>query len=182
MKEIWKDIREYEGLYQISNLGRVKSLDRDIIRKNGRNHHTNEKILTPSKNLKEYLFVSLRTCNSRKIKYIHRLVCEHFIPNQHNYSQVNHIDENKENNCINNLEWCTNIYNCNYGSHNKKIAKSLSKSLNQYDLNGTFIRNWKNSAEVYNNLKIDRGHISSCCNGKRKTAGGFIWKYEQKKE
>lgn len=179
MKEIWKDIKGYEGLYQISNLGNVKSLDRNYIRKNGRNHHTKETIRAQSKNLKGYSFVRLSKNNNSKIKYIHRLVAEHFIPNPQMLPQVNHKDENKDNNCVGNLEWCTNVYNCNYGTHNERLRQSLSKRLNQYDLENNFIRTWFNSGEASNALKIDRGHIVDCCNGKRKTSGGFIWKYKK---
>lgn len=115
--EEWRDIKGYEGLYQISNLGRVKSL---------RDNHGNyrEKILNPS-NRKGYLIVSLcRKGRKREFK-VHRLVALHFIDNPNNYSQVNHKDENKENNRVDNLEWCTPKYNSNYGTRTQRASEKL---------------------------------------------------------
>lgn len=124
MKEIeeWKDVPGYLGYYQISNLGRVKSLNRTIVYSpskfypNGRVRVLKEKILTPSVDKKGYEFVQLFINGNYRSKKIHRLVAEVFIPNPNNLEQVNHKDENKKNNKVSNLEWCTLIYNINYGT------------------------------------------------------------------
>ena len=117
MQEIWMDIKEYEGMYQISNLGRVKSLPRK--------GSTTERILKPNKDTKGYNRVILTKNNSTKTFKIHRLVAEYFIPNPDNLPQVNHIDEVKDNNIVTNLEWCDTKYNCNYGHRNDSMKKRV---------------------------------------------------------
>lgn len=127
MDEIWKPINGFNEAYQISNLGRVKSVTRKI-----HTHHKGydgyrvqrEKLLTATINNRGYAYVSLRSGNRYKHLFIHRLVAEAFIPNPNNLPFVNHIDENPQNNCVDNLEWCTPKYNCNYGDRNKKISES----------------------------------------------------------
>lgn len=121
MEEIWKDIKGYEGLYQISNLGRVKCLPKII-----RNRKYKEIIKSPSLAGKGYYRLIL--CNNGKNKafYIHRLVAQAFIPNPNNLPQVNHKDENILNNCVDNLEWCNNKQNINYGLHNFRKYISLA--------------------------------------------------------
>ena len=119
--EEWKDIANYEGIYQISNMGNVRSLDR-IVHPNNQ-YLQKGKILKPLDNGK-YLFVTLRKDGVKENKYIHRLVAEHFLPNPLFYNEVNHKDEDKHNNCISNLEWCTHSYNMNYGTRNEKISKT----------------------------------------------------------
>ena len=116
MEEIWKDIEGYEGLYQVSNLGRVKSFPRKGT------HTTKERILKLTKSNKNYVIVILKNNYIQKAKSVHRLVAEAFIPNPNNLPQVNHKDENKLNNKVDNLEWCDNIYNCNYGTRNKRLS------------------------------------------------------------
>ena len=118
MQEIWKDINEYEGKYQISNLGRVKSLNYA--------RRKQERILKPGIQKKTgYISVTLLKERKKKTKTIHRLVAETFIPNPENLHQINHKDENKQNNCVDNLEWCSAKYNSNYGHRNEKISKKL---------------------------------------------------------
>ena len=133
MQEIWKDIEGYEGLYQVSNKGRVKSLSRLVVRVGKPNYITKEKILKCSE-LKGtgYPVVSLGSNNNFKSMLVHRLVAQAFIPNPDNLPCVNHKDETRNNNDVRNLEWCTQKYNCNYGTarqrnslHNK--GKKLSQ-------------------------------------------------------
>ena len=164
MEEIWHDIEGYEGLYQISNKGLVKSL------KWGK-----ERILRPGIDGYGYMFVCL--CNDNVMKYfkLHRLVAIAFIQNPDNKPQVNHKDENKLNNCVENLEWMTYIDNCNYGSRNKR----LSRKILQYSKSGEFIREWQGALEVERVLKIAQPNITQCCKGKRKSSGGFVWKYKE---
>ena len=125
--EIWKDIENFEGLYQISNLGRVKSANRVVHVEDPKNHrkydkHFPECIKTTNLDTKGYVMVTLKK-NGKTSRYrIHRLVANAFIPNPNNLPQVNHIDENKENNCVDNLEWCTNEYNIKYGTRISRIS------------------------------------------------------------
>ena len=169
--EIWKDIEGYEGLYQISNLGNVKSLNYN---KTGK-----ERILTPQKNNKSYLKVGLCKQAKSKTYKIHRLVAQAFLPNQNNLPQVNHKDEDKQNNAASNLEWCTNKYNSNYGTRNKRVAESninnpkRSKQVLCVE-NGVI---YPSTMELQRQLGLPQQNISHCCNGKRKTCGGFHWCY-----
>ena len=116
MKEIWKDIKGYEGLYQVSNLGRIKTLEKDAIcnNNNGVTRKVKEKILHPSISNKGYMHITLRNGNIKCTKRVHRLVAEAFIPNPNKYPIINHKDCDKTNNCIDNLEWCTYQYNNQY--------------------------------------------------------------------
>ena len=122
MEEIWKDIKGYEGLYQVSNLGNVKSLSRVSIQ----GHILPTKILKFGYNLQGYKIVGLHRDGSSKTRTVHRLVAEAFIPNSNNYPCINHIDENKQNNRVDNLEWCTYEYNNNYGTSTDRMRKSLT--------------------------------------------------------
>ena len=171
MEEIWKDKKDYEGHYQVSNLGRVKSI------KFGK-----EIILKQHINIKGgYYYVCLLKNGKHKNYYVHRLVAEAFLPITDNLPQVNHKDENKLNNSVDNLEWCTNEYNHNYGTINERISQSQSKPVLQYDLNGNLIKEWKSINECGRN-GFNQGDICKCCNGKRKTAKGFIWVYKNEED
>ena len=156
MIEQWKFIVDYPD-YEVSNLGRIKSL------KGGK-----EKLLNPKINTCGYLQVSLFKNGEEKYYLVHRLVASAFIPNPNNYPQVNHKDENKLNNCVDNLEWCTNQYNQDY---------SNSKQVGQYDLNGNLIKTWKSASEIQRQLGFYCGGISQCCLGKYQQSHGFIWRY-----
>nr|DAQ31525.1 MAG TPA: homing endonuclease [Caudoviricetes sp.] len=127
MQEIWKDIEGYEGLYQVSNFGRVKSLDRYVLR--NENTLFVKGIVLSQLNNRGYLTV--RLCNSGKYKnyLVHKLVANAFIHNDNNYSEINHIDENKHNNYVDNLEWCDRKYNVNYGSRADKFSNSMKGKL-----------------------------------------------------
>lgn len=180
MEEIWKDIKGYEGLYQVSNLGRVKALCRVI--KSGRglgNHIYKERILSLSKRNNGYLKATL--CKDGVYKYIsvHRLVAENFIDNPNSLKEVNHKNEIKTDNRVENLEWCNRKYNANYGTARKRASIKCNKRVLQFDNNGKYIKTWHSLTEVSKTLKIRLSSLSQCCNGKYKTAGGFIWKYEK---
>lgn len=185
MKEIWKDIEDYEGLYQVSNTGKVRSLDRidDIGRK------IKGRILADRFDKKGYLSVALNKNAKTKYKKVHRLVAEAFIPNLKKLPQINHKNEIKTDNNVGNLEWCSNKYNANYGTKVDRMLKTRGqerkikrpdnrrKKVIQYDLNGNFIKIWNSATEVKQELKIHNGDIGKCCKGKHKTAGGYKWKY-----
>lgn len=169
MEEIWKDIEGYEGLYQVSNMGRVRSLRRNIILKSKR--ETNE-----------YERVVLSTNNIPKLYSIHRLVAMAFIPNPNNYPIVNHKDEDRTNNRVDNLEWCTQKYNVNYGTGIAKRARSQSKKVLQFKPDGTFVKEWESTMEIGRAMNKSQAHIVDVCNGKRRIAYGYIWKYKKEIE
>ena len=169
LNEIWKPIKGYEGLYEVSNLGRVRSLV------NNKGQYR-EKIL--KHNIRNG-YPSVTLCKNKKLKSftIHRLVAEAFLPNPDNLPCVNHKDENRLNNFVNNLEWCTYSYNINYGTGLKRRSITQSKPVLQYDLEGNFIREWPSTMECERNGYQNTG-ISHCCLGKLKTYKGFIWEYK----
>ena len=168
---IWKDIKGYEGLYQVSDEGEVRSLG------NGNSNSSKERIIKPTKDKYGYLYITLCKNGKKKTIKIHRLVAEAFLPNPDNLPEVNHKDENKINNRANNLEFCDRKYNVNYGTGKKRSAEKLSKPVKQFDLQGNFIQEFPSANEVQRKFGYSHGNISSACSGKRKTANNFIWKY-----
>lgn len=175
-KELWKQIEEYPN-YEVSNLGRVKSKSRQVKRKNDRNYIIKEKILKQEIS-SGYYRVGLFANNQITHKFVHRLMAQTFIPNPNNFPEINHKDENKLNNNINNLEWCTSKYNCNYGTRTKRIHEKTKKPVIQYDLNNNFIKRWDSATEAAISLKkINGASINSCCKGKYKQMYGYIWRY-----
>lgn len=176
MKEIWKDIKDYEGLYQVSNLGRVKSLV-----KKARLH---EYILKVSFDRHGYEHIHLSKNGISKSLLVHRVVAQAFIPNFDNLPEINHKDENKSNNTVNNLEWCTHQYNSSYGTRTSRIIpKTIDKTrkpVEQYDDMDNLIKVWYSMNTAARELNIPQQNISKCCLGQRKHAGGFKWKYHMK--
>lgn len=217
--EEWRDIEGYEGIYQISNYGRVKRLDTII--------HTAIKyvskraikggVLKLSSNNRGYKTVMLSNSVKRKKYFVHRLVAKAFIENPNNYPVVNHKDENPSNNMVENLEWCTQRYNMNWRNvmarkvapklrkteeekkrnrqnyiqehkeeikaykriwyiKNRKPKGKFMKGVEQYDKNNNFIKSYCSIEEAKRQTGIS--HINCACSGKRKTAGGYIWKYQ----
>ena len=168
-KEIWKDITGYEGLYQVSNLGNVKSLGNDKNRK--------EKILRQTENKSGYLRVTL--CKDGKPRYYlsHRLVANVFIKNEAPlfYTQVNHKDENKTNNRVENLEFCDAQYNNTYGS---RIEKCL-KPVYQFTLDGTFVNEYPSMVYINRKFGFGNGSICKCCTGKIRSSHGFKWSHSR---
>lgn len=161
MQETWKDIKGYEGLYQVSNIGNIKNIKRN-------------KLLKLNTHKQGYNVVNLCKCGKVKKYLVHRLVAEAFIPNTENKPQVNHIDGNKKNNNIDNLEFVTNSENTIHAY--RTGLKCNAKRVKQLDLQGRFIKEWESMLQASRELKISYGIINECVSGKRKTARGYIWK------
>ena len=172
MEEVWRDVFGYEGLYQVSNKGNVKSLNY---------RHTGvSKILTPEKDRNGYLTVALYNNGIKKRKSVHRLVAEDFIPNPNNLPHVNHKDEDKENNTVENLEWCSIEYNINYGTRNKRDASKQGRCVCQYTLEGMLLNIYPSAMEASRQTGLPQGHISACCRNERNRCGNYKWRYKEK--
>jgi len=191
MIEIWKDIIGYEGLYQVSSLGRIKSL---------KNRQGNVQLLKIRIMKNGYCEVGL--FKNKKYKYflVHRLVAIAFVPNPNNYPEINHKDENPQNNCADNLEWCSRQYNINYGHRNEKVSEKArhrktlgnhtnhprgsknhnSKPVEQYDIEGNYLNRFDcvADAERYLGIKPYTSHIGGVCNGHLNQSCGYKWKWE----
>ena len=186
--EIWKDIKGYEGLYQISNYGRVKSLEKDYTTKlRGKTIviHKAENILKLLKINSGYLTILLHKNGISKRFFVHRIVAEAFILNPQNLPQVNHKDENKINNKVENLEWCDQYYNINYGNARTKMSISKTKKPN-YKIRKPIVGTSKKTNEVvtFNSIKeaseklnVPPSNISSALHGKIPSAYGYIWNF-----
>ena len=162
MQEIWKSIQGFENTYMISNLGNVKSLSRP---------YTKGKLIKPHKHKRGYLYCCLSQNGKVYNRRIHILVAKAFIPNPNNLPEINHKDENKSNNIVTNLEWCTKVYNIQYGSGIDRRSKAVIGLKNN-----KIIYKFKSTAEA-GRKGFNHHHISSCCLGKRKTHKGLNWKY-----
>jgi len=176
MQEIWKDVKNYEGIYQISNLGNVRSLER----LDNKNRRTHAKDITSKKSKNNYKFVTLYKNGKSKMYLIHRLVAEAFIPNPNNLPQVNHIDENITNNKVDNLEWCTPKYNSNYGTRNKRLSElkdKYKKKVIRYNEDKTDVKIYSSVTEASKEHYNNTSHIIACCKGKEKKAYGYYWEY-----
>lgn len=169
MEEIWKDIKNYEGLYQISNKGKVKSLERKVKGKNGSYNTVKEKILKPGKNKIGYMIVVLSKDRKKKNYYLHRLVAEAFLNNPYNLQEINHLDEDKTNNNVNNLEWSTHIHNINFGTRTERTSKKIICIETGIE--------YQSIMEIQRKFGFNKSSISACCRGKIKTAGKLHWKY-----
>ena len=178
MEEIWKPVRNYEGLYEglyeVSNTGKVKSLN---YRKTGK-----ERILKTYDNGHGYLFVVLSKEGNREQPLVHVLVATAFLPNPNNLPEVNHNDEDKTNNCVENLEYCSKLYNINYGTGIKRRAEKRSKPVFSVDKESGLIMWWQSAHEADRCTGISNGNIIKCCQGKQKSAGGHIWFYADDNE
>lgn len=161
--EIWKEIKETSGLYSVSNQGRV------------RNNKTGKE-MKPSQYVNGYLAAQLMTMGKQKRYRIHRLVAEYFIPNPNKYPQVNHKDENKQNNDVNNLEWCTAKQNINYGTKIKRTAEKLGKQVYQYTPEGDFITQYPSISEAARAIGRNERNIRNSCDSTNRKCGGFIWR------
>ena len=182
MNEEWKDIPGYEGRYQVSNLGRVKSLAREYI--TGQHSHTihlSEKIMRPKVRESGYSLVSLNKDGIVKDAYIHRLVAQSFIPNEDDLHYVNHKDENPRNNRVDNLEWCTQKYNVNYNGANIRGGLNRRVAIVQKTLDGEFVKEWDSALTACKEFGRKRAtNISNALVSQgKKTAYGYKWEYKR---
>lgn len=180
VEEIWRPVVEYEGLYEVSNLGRVRGIPRG---------GCDGRVLKQGLNDKGYYCVNLsKHCVIKRCR-VHRLVAMAFIPNPNNYPSINHKDENPHNNHVDNLEWCTQKYNMNYGTARERAALKNGKKIAQYTIEGVLVATYNSSYEAMRKTGIIASHIRECCKGgcyvKRKcgrrwknikTAGGYVWR------
>ena len=165
MKEEWRDIKGFEGKYMVSNIGKVKSLNY--------RHTGKEGILKGRDNGLGYLYVQLYKEGKVNYPLVHRLVATAFLDNPEGYTELNHLDEDKTNNCVENLEYCSRSYNINYGTRNKKISKPVFS----VDKESGLIMYWESIMEAERCTGINSGNITQCCQGKRKSAGNHYWFY-----
>lgn len=177
MTEIWLPIENYENLYEVSNLGRVRRIESVVTNTNGIRRKFPGKILKPVANSSGYLFVKLSKNGISRVFLIHRLVASAFIPNPNNLPQVNHKDENKLNNTIFNLEWCSAKENINYGTGIKRSSEKRSKQVLCVELNQIF----PSLTEAAKQLRLSVGAISWVLTGRSKTAGGYHWEFAETK-
>ena len=194
-KEIWRDVVGFEGLYQISNLGRIKSLPR-LTNFGNRKKHIKEMFLSVAKGKRGYLVVVLTKQGRHYTRPIHRMIAEAFIPNPENYPYIDHIDTNKHNNAIFNLRWCTAKGNSNNPLTKKLLSRKTKeqwdagvfndrnnihyRKVGQYTKTGELVKVWDSIVLASETLKIDSSSISAVCKGtnpKRHTVGGFVWKH-----
>ena len=174
--EVWKDVVGYEGLYEVSSYGRIKRLEREYWHTHNKtNSKIKELILKLDSINKKYEQIGLTKNSITKNYSVHRLVAIAFIPNKDNKPVVNHIDENKLNNKLCNLEWATQSENINYGNRNKKVADKISKEIKSIDKNG--VETIYKSALDAEKYGYSRFCISLCCNKKILSHKGLKWEF-----
>ena len=183
---IWKSIPGYEGIYEASTLGEIRSIERNImINRKSRQYIRRQ----PSKMLKYYtdkdgyFGVGLYDLNHKGVTYrVSRLIALTFIPNPNGFPQVNHKDLNRKNNCVDNLEWCDNTYNVNYKDAPKRSGITRrnivrAKGVRQIDKKGCLVATYPSMSEATRQTGINVSHICQCCIGNLKYAGGYKWSY-----
>ncbi|MGX9931963.1 NUMOD4 domain-containing protein [Virgibacillus salarius] len=185
--EVWKDVVGYEGYYQVSSFGRVKRVPRDITGKNGVTRHWKGKVLKHTFNPDGYPMCILSKDGKTNLFGVHRLVAQAFVSNPEQLPVVNHKDEDKTNNIVNNLEWCTVAYNNVYGERINSVKGSKGfktrhqkhrKPVEKYTVDGQLIKRFNSLKEAYESSPdYSKSGIAHCCTGRLVTYKGFIWKY-----
>jgi len=190
MFEIWRDIVGYEDWYQVSNLGRVRSVDRVVVYKTGQKRIYKGQILKQQNATNGYKIVDLQKNKNRKHFLVHRLVGKAFLPNLLNLPEINHLDEDKTNNSLENLAWCTVLENRIFGTRTKRATENkdytaigkknklhFGKRVRQMSKDGSVIAEFISLRDIERICGYHRQHISACCNGKYKLAYGYAWKF-----
>ena len=181
--EKWLPIKGYEGIYEISDLGRVRSLPRYFTQGHYAGgkaiHFTEGRMMKPNAYPNGYMYVTLTKKGKQKKRNIHRLVAEHFIPKEEGKDIVNHIDCDIKNNKADNLEWCTQKHNIQYAYDIGRKIPPHQKKVSQYSLSGEFIKEWDSLAEAGRSTGTYGANIYKVCRGKREQAGGYKWRYTE---
>ena len=177
--ETWKDVIGYAGLYQVSDLGRIRSLGRECNSKNGSKQRKGERILIQEVTIHGYCRVRLFDAEGNAKHWaVHRLVMNAFVGILD--EDINHINEIKTDNRLVNLEYCTRKYNCNFGTRNARISEIVTgthtRGVIQMDMQGKHIKTYPSRVSAEEETGIDARHIGSVCSGKRKSAGGYKWR------
>lgn len=168
-----KQIRGYEGLYQVRSDGAIISMPREKRLPNGKLCQSKERVMSPARIGEDgYEFVYLRKGGKTHRHYVHRLVADNFLSDIKNGKVINHINGIKYDNRVENLEWCSQSENVKHGT---RVLGIRSRKIAQYDKRGNYIKTWANAYEVQEKLGINHGNINSCINKHRKTAGGYRW-------
>lgn len=178
IKEIWVDIPGWEGFYQVSNFGRILSLNY--------NHTGKPRLRIARLGRGGYLYVNLHKCGVTKTMKVHRLVAIAFIPNPNNLPQINHKDEDKLNNCVWNLEWCDSSYNNKYGNRPRKVLDAYKRNgsskakrpVVKIDKDGTVIDEFISISEAARQVGVRRESLRDCVLGRQHTCVGYVWRYK----
>lgn len=171
--ETWRSISEFPEAYEVSDFGRIRSITRCL--PNG--HKYPGKILSTKVQRNGYLTVHLSYRNKPYTRLVHRLVASTFIENPNGFLQVNHINENKKDNRVENLEWCSGSRNCKYGHRNDAMINQRKKAVNQYTIDGALIKTFPILNAAARETGVNAAHICDVCKGRRSSAGGFKWEY-----
>ncbi len=174
--EVWKSVEGYKGTYEVSNYGNVRSKLHKVNTKGGSQRNSPGRMLKQKIARNGYKLVPLSKDGKEYWIGVHRLVAIAFLPNPDHLSQVNHKDEDKTNNIVDNLEWCTPSYNCKYGHRNDTMIEQRRKAINAYKCD-TLIYSFKSIHDASRATGISAGHICQCCKGQRNLAGGYKWRY-----
>lgn len=179
--EVWKTIEEYP-YYEVSSFGRVRSIDRIIVDSWGRKYFKKGQLIKIEKqqtnmNYTQLMVVVYDVDGKPHRVIVARLVAKTFIPNPNNYPQVNHIDEDSTNNHVDNLEWCTALYNINYGETIQRRSKTRSRAIDVYDLDGNYLDTCESAVEASKKYDVSRPSISECCHNKKESVKDLIFKF-----
>ena len=175
MEEIWKDIEGYEGYYEVSNLGRVRSIERRL----NDDRIYGGRILSQKQARNGYMQVHVSKDGIGKYLLVHRLVGMAFVPGYFNGAAINHKDENKQNNRADNLEWCSPSYNSKYGHRNDTMIEQRKIGVVMMNTDGTSLQEFPSLQAAARAIGVSAGHICQVCKGERNKAGGYRWKYKE---